>query len=590
MTKSKKMLAAISVSIMSALLMLSGCSGILDSTAAAENESESRTLYNYDQSLSGIYYIRNAFSGLYLDVNGGSSENGTNIQQYQYNGSAAQQFNIVPAGNGYYAIKTVSSGSKKALDVWSKGTADGTNIAIYTYNGGTNQLFKFVRQNDGSYAILSKITDDRSGLDDYGWSTQNGGNVCQWGYWGGACQHWILTKVSSSAGTPSNSGSQNPGNSSGSSGFNTSSKTFAKNLKAGWNLGNTLDAFTDDPSYTAGLGLNSETCWSQPKTTREMLRGIRSAGFTTIRIPVTWHNHITGPDNRIDPQWMARVRTVVDWAMGENLYVIINIHHDNISPADSARGIRGYVINSAYANTSKSYISAVWKQIASEFKNYNDHLIFELLNEPRNVGGSDEWWVGDFNAARNYNSIITSYEQTAIEAIRTTGGNNSKRYLMVPAYGGSFSNLNSYTLPEDGAGDKLIISYHAYSPYNFAMYSSGTFDTSFDQQDRNELDSIFSTARKLFPNTGIVIGETSASNKGNLASREAWTEYFFGKAYSSYDCSVIIWDNGAYSANPTSGEQHGYFNRTAGTWYFPSIISRAIRAAGSIPGSLKQSN
>ena len=558
------------LTLVTALLFLTGCNSNFDVSVDGESSASSaRAVSGYDTSLSGSYYIKNAFSGLYLDVANGGTDNGTNIQQYAYNGSTAQQFNLVYVSNGYYAIKTVCSGSAKALDVWAKSTADGTNIATYTYSGGSNQLFKFVKQSDGSYAILTKISGDASGLDDYNWSTSNGGNVCQWTYWGGACQKWYLTAVSS--------GSSSSGSSSSSGA--TDSVTFAKNLKAGWNLGNTLDAYSDDTSNQWCQGLYSEACWGMPYTTEDMIKLAISKGFTTIRIPVTWHNHIDDSSYTINSPWLARVKTVVDYAYNNGAYVILNVHHDNISASSYSSGTYGYVLNSSYATASKAYLSAVWTQIANAFASYDEHLIFELLNEPRNVGGSDEWYISSSSTASSYNALITSYEQTCLNAIRATGGNNSSRYLLCPAYAGSYSYLSTYSLPSDSASDKLLISYHAYSPYNFAMYNSGYTDTTFDSSDQSELISIFSTARNLFPNTGIVIGETSASNKDNLSARVSWASYFFGKAYDDYDCSVCLWDNGAYSASSTSGEQHGYMNRSGLSWYFPTIVEAAISAA-----------
>jgi len=557
--------------------LLFGCSNLnvsIDETESLD-VTEARVVSTYDTSLSGYYYIKNAYSGLYLDVNNGATDNGTNIQQWAYNGSTAQQFNLVSVGNGYYAIKTVCSNSAKALDVWGRSSSDGTNIATYSYSGGSNQQFKFVKQSDGSYAILTRISGDNSCLDDYNWSKSNGGNVCQWNYWGGACQKWVLTKVSSSSSSSSSTTTTTTST--------VSSINFAKNLKAGWNLGNTLDAYSDDTSNQWCQGLYAEACWGSPYTTQTMIKSIKSAGFTTIRIPITWHTHVDSSYN-IDSEWMNRVKTVVDWAYNEGLYVIINVHHDNITASAMNSGTAGYVLNSSYKTKSNAYLKAVWTQIATTFKGYNDHLIFEVLNEPRNVGGSDEWYLSSDSTAKSYNSLITAYEQTCVDAIRATGGNNASRFLMCPAYDGSYSYLGTYSLPTDSASDKLLISYHAYNPYNFAMYSSSGWDTTFDSNDKSELTSLFSTARSRFPNVGIVIGETSASNKNNLSDREAWATYYFGTAYSSYNCAVILWDNGQADADLYSGEQHGYFNRSANTWYFPSIVRNAIKAAGGTPG------
>lgn len=144
-------------------------------------------------SVEGTFYIRNAFSGLYLDVANGSGDNNANIQQWSYNGCQAQQFKIVSDGDGYYHIFTGASGFTKCIDVAGKKTADGTNILQYAYKkDAANQQFKIERQSDGTYAILSRISGCKSGLDVYDWSTSAGGNINLWNYWGGDCQKWIL--------------------------------------------------------------------------------------------------------------------------------------------------------------------------------------------------------------------------------------------------------------------------------------------------------------------------------------------------------------------------------------------------------------
>lgn len=143
-------------------------------------------------SVEGTFFIKNAFSGLYLDVANGSADNNANIQQWSYNGFEAQKFKIVSDGNGYYHILTGASGYTKCLDVAGKKTADGTNIDQYTYKGQANQQYQIVKQSDGTYALLTRITNCKSGLDVYDWSKDLGGNINQWNFWGGDCQKWIL--------------------------------------------------------------------------------------------------------------------------------------------------------------------------------------------------------------------------------------------------------------------------------------------------------------------------------------------------------------------------------------------------------------
>ena len=141
--------------------------------------------------LDGTYYIKSVHSGKYLDVAAGSSANGTNIQQYQFNGSNAQKFKLVGDGNGYYSILTACSNYSSGIDVYAKGTSNGTNIIQWKYSGGDNQKFQIVKIGD-AYAIKTKITSCYSCLDVYNWSTANGGNIAQYEYWGGNCQIWYL--------------------------------------------------------------------------------------------------------------------------------------------------------------------------------------------------------------------------------------------------------------------------------------------------------------------------------------------------------------------------------------------------------------
>jgi len=161
---------------------------------------ENRSVY-VSENVEGIYYIRNKFSGLYLDVANGSAEDGANIQQWEYNGCDAQKFKFVSTGDGYYYILTGASGYSKCVDVDSGSSADGTNIMQWSYWGGSMQKYRVVQQADGSYAILSNATGCTSGLDVYEWSTSMGGNVCQWNFWGGDCQKWYLEPAAANSGS-----------------------------------------------------------------------------------------------------------------------------------------------------------------------------------------------------------------------------------------------------------------------------------------------------------------------------------------------------------------------------------------------------
>lgn len=388
-----------------------------------------------------------------------------------------------------------------------------------------------------------------------------------------------------------------------------SSVQMAQNMAIGWNLGNTLDAtkgfeqnsgkVTETPTgkdTDTTTPTDTETCWGMPKTTEAMITDVKNAGFKTIRIPVSWHNHITETTNyTIDADWMARVKQIVDWAYSKNMCVIINIHHDNLSISD-INGHIGFAISddTAIQNQSKTYIEKVWTQIATTFASYDNRLVFEVLNEPRDIDGkfakeksyanNSEWWSNQ----KSVMDIITAYEQVGINAIRSVTGNEN-RFIMVPGYAASGSDssmLALYTMPTDTATDKLLLSTHAYSPYAFAMYDSNQSedDTVFDNTDKASLDSIFKYLKENYTDKGIgvVMGETSATDKNNLSERIAWATYYFTKAKEA-GIPVVLWDNMVTEANEDKtkiniGERHGYYDRKNNNWYFPTMIQAMMKA------------
>ncbi len=173
--------------IVSLSIASSGSSNSGSSNSGSSNSGSSSTT-----GLEGIYYIKSYYNGMYLDIVNGSADNNANLQQWYYNGSYAQKFKLVSAGNDYYYVYTGSSDYAKVLDVAKKSAADGANVAQYTYNGNSNQKFKFTEVQSGVYAILTGVSSGSSCLDVYNWSTAAGGNIAQWTYWGGACQLWYL--------------------------------------------------------------------------------------------------------------------------------------------------------------------------------------------------------------------------------------------------------------------------------------------------------------------------------------------------------------------------------------------------------------
>ncbi len=364
-------------------------------------------------------------------------------------------------------------------------------------------------------------------------------------------------------------------------GTSSSVRDFAKSLSIGWNLGNTLDA--QSAGNKNNLGLGTETSWGMPQTTEDMIRAVADEGFKTIRIPVSWHNHLVDADFTIDRAWLARVKTIVDWARNAGMKVIINIHHDNLTETQMSTTY-GFCISadssSPLKEKSKNYIKAIWRQVATEFKDYDENLIFEVLNEPRCIGSSYEWNTGSFtNEVKAANSVIMEYEKAALDVIRSTGGKNAERYIMIPPYAASPNMTDGWTLPRDSAVDKMIVSVHAYTPYEFCMGA----DNVFNDSHRGAIDWLFSRLNETYcgKDIPVVIGEASASDKGNTSERIKWASYYFKKAKTA-GIPVIVWDNKVLSTlsggtGTVRAECHGYFNRDGLSWYFPGIIAEMMK-------------
>ena len=337
-------------------------------------------------------------------------------------------------------------------------------------------------------------------------------------------------------------------------------------IGTGWNLGNTLDAIG------GGNSLSSETSWGNPKTTKAMIDAVKAQGFSAVRVPVSWGNHTTGDNFTIDSKWLARVKEVVDYCIDNDMYVILNIHHDTST--------QYYYPSSEYKEQSVKFVTSIWTQVAKYFKDYDQKLIFETLNEPRLAGTGDEWWFDvnyPNNAVRDSISAINTLNQTAVDAIRAAGGKNTDRCIMVPGYDASIDGCTTSTfkLPDDSTPNRLIVSVHAYTPYNFALNANGTAE--FTNDLKNEVDYLYSTIKSHFIDKGVpaIIGETSASNKNNAPERVKWAQYYMGKS-AEYGVPCMLWDNNAFNGGDR-GECHGHLNRSTLGWYDKAFVDAVIK-------------
>ena len=369
---------------------------------------------------------------------------------------------------------------------------------------------------------------------------------------------------------------------------NADTEAILEDMGLGWNLGNSLDA-------TGGSGLDTETSWSNPKTTQALIDKVKSLGFNTVRVPVSWGKHVSGDNYTIDSAWLARVKEVVDYCYKNDMYVILNIHHDTKSSA-SASGAGYYPRSSAYSSSEK-FVTSVWSQAAEYFKDYDYHLIFETLNEPRLIGTGYEWWFNKWNIpseVKDAIDCINKLNQKAVDTIRDTGSNNRGRLIMCPGYDASIdgATVSGFKLPTDISGNKnrIAVSVHAYSPYNFAMNidtSNGATST-YSSSIKEELQNLFSTLKSNFRDRGIpvVIGEFGSTDKNNTAERVKWaTDYTALAKKNNIPC--VLWDNNAFaryngSSIVLNSEYHGYINRKNNTVTSPAkdVIEALMKPYG----------
>ncbi|RGG15988.1 hypothetical protein DWY67_04000 [Ruminococcus sp. AF26-25AA] len=367
---------------------------------------------------------------------------------------------------------------------------------------------------------------------------------------------------------------------------NADTEAILEDMGLGWNLGNSLDA-------TGGSGLDTETSWSNPKTTQALIDKVKSLGFNTVRVPVSWGKHVSGDNYTIDSAWLARVKEVVDYCYKNDMYVILNIHHDTKSSA-SASGAGYYPRSSAYSSSEK-FVTSVWSQAAEYFKDYDYHLIFETLNEPRLIGTGCEWWFDKWNIpseVKDAIDCINKLNQKAVDTIRDTGSNNKGRLIMCPGYDASIdgATVSGFKLPTDISGNKnrIAVSVHAYSPYNFAMNVGSGSTSAYTSSIKSELRDLFSTLKSNFRDKGIpvVIGEFGSTDKNNTAERVKWaTDYTALAKKNNIPC--VLWDNNAFavyngSSIVLNSEYHGYINRKDNTVTSPAkdVIEALMKPYG----------
>ena len=342
------------------------------------------------------------------------------------------------------------------------------------------------------------------------------------------------------------------------------------NMGVGWNLGNTFDVDYVPGTDEWTVGLSREECWGNPLTTEQMIDAISAKGFKTLRVPITWHYDMESGaygSYTIKQTFLDKIVKVVDYALENDMYVIINTHHD-LPLIDAA---------TENLERSKEALKAIWTQVATRFANYDNRLIFENFNEVRTEKSDNEWNGGTPEERNNINEL----HEVAIKAIRGVKGENETRYIMVAPYGAS-----SLQVAIDGLdplfsahpNDNLIVSVHNYAPYHFCM-ATDTIVAWADVNKEELTDEIDRVYTKYVSNgIPVVMGEWGSINKGNTDDRVLHAEYYSSICKEKNICPVW-WDNGAFELVNTGYDGYGgygIFDRRYLSWKFDDIANAIV--------------
>lgn len=380
-------------------------------------------------------------------------------------------------------------------------------------------------------------------------------------------------------------------------GMELTAQEWNRQVVAGWNLGNSLESAPSgwDGNGT-GLGwqtsydTGAETGWGNPKTTKTMIDKVKAAGFNAVRIPVRWGCHIKNVSTmEISADWLARVKEVVDYCIDNDMYVILNTHHDMWLE---------YQATPTMKNSNLNRLSKLWTNIATYFADYDGHLAFAGTNE---VHLKDDW--GQPSSANL--AVQNSYLQTFVDAVRATGGKNYYRHLIVQTwacnpYYGLGKKLIVPTDVEDNGYSRMSIEFHYYNPYNYCSGNSGsgnynywgkncptTQKTAVAPENESTMTNFFNQVDNEWSKLGlgIVVGEWGISDRyPNATEKELihdnMTYYctYLTKEVRQRGYSAFVWDNNVFG-NGT--EKFGVFNRRSNMSIgAPWIVKGIMEGAG----------
>lgn len=360
-------------------------------------------------------------------------------------------------------------------------------------------------------------------------------------------------------------------------------KQIVEAMGPGWNLGNQLESVID--------GVPEETNWGNPIITESLIKRVKKAGFRSIRIPVSYFTKIDDNNQyKIDSKWLDRIQEVVDYCMKNDMYAVINIHGDGYNTIDG-----GWLLcNGENQATIRKKYKKVWKQIATRFKDYDEHLLFESMNEE---------FDGNYSTPnKEYYENINAYNQIFVDTVRKTGGNNTKRWLIVTGWNTNIEYTvgdYGFELPTDKYRAKsiskkeqrIMISVHYYEPWDFCGGENGVItqwgneatDASKTAPSCGEayMERQFNRLKETFIDKGypVFIGEYGSIDKSTYDSESEFYRAYFAKKLCEVSketgCIPMYWDNGY---NGVHG--FGLFDRTTKKITQPAIIDAIMEGSG----------
>lgn len=355
-------------------------------------------------------------------------------------------------------------------------------------------------------------------------------------------------------------------------GMESDAAALAQKIKIGWNLGNSLEACSDENSA-------SETLWGNPGTSKALIDLVKRSGFNAVRIPTAWSGYIEDRNtHKLKDEWIMRVREVVDYCVANGMYAIINIHWDG-----------GWLENNptyarqAEVNTKQK---ALWEQIAVAFRDYDEHLLFAGTNEVH----------ADYNRpTAEHLQVQMSYNQTFVDAVRSTGGKNAWRVLVAQGYNTNIQyTYESLILPQDPAQHRMMAEVHYYDPYDFTLESGTSAKYLWGKDFRGNaglstwgqeewVDEVFGLMKEKFVSRGIpvILGEYAATYRATLPANileehkraRNYYLYYVTRAAKDHGLLPFYWDNGG-----TGNNASGIFDRNNLTVVHADALDALIRA------------